>query len=129
MRLGRHFLGTTWPKNAHPRERTCSTRAYFVLLVSNPSNGPATGRALNTNNSIDGLPVIDPQASGYSQRQRDLLFRTIEDQFHAIPDVKNIGISLYTPMEANTWSNGLLGPATLHCAKLQLCTIRRKIAP
>jgi macrolide transport system ATP-binding/permease protein len=50
---------------------------------------------------------INPQAAGYSQTQLELLYRTIEDRFHAIPGVKNVGISLYTPMEDNNWSTGV----------------------
>ncbi len=50
---------------------------------------------------------INPQAAGYSQRQLESLYRTIEERFHAIPSVKNVGISLYTPMEDNNWGTGI----------------------
>ena len=50
---------------------------------------------------------INPQAAGYSQTQLESLYRTIEDRFHAIPGVKNVGISLYTPMEDNNWGTGI----------------------
>jgi macrolide transport system ATP-binding/permease protein len=50
---------------------------------------------------------INPQAAGYSQKQLELLYRTIEERFHGIPGVKNVGISIYTPMEANNWSTGV----------------------
>jgi predicted permease len=35
------------------------------------------------------------------------LYRTIEDRFHAIPGVRKVGISLYTPMEDNNWGTGI----------------------
>ncbi|MBV9781394.1 MAG: ABC transporter permease, partial [Acidobacteriaceae bacterium] len=50
---------------------------------------------------------INPQAAGYSQRQLELLYRTIEERFHAIPGVKKVGISIYTPMEDNNWGTGI----------------------
>lgn len=50
---------------------------------------------------------INPQAAGYSQTQLASLYRTIEERFHTIPGVKNVGISLYTPMEDNNWGTGI----------------------
>ena len=41
------------------------------------------------------------------QTQVESLYRTIEDQFHAIPGVVKVGISTYTPMEDNNWSNSV----------------------
>jgi macrolide transport system ATP-binding/permease protein len=31
----------------------------------------------------------------------------MEERFHALPGVKRVGISTYTPMEDNNWSNGV----------------------
>ena len=50
---------------------------------------------------------IDPQAAGYAATQLEPLYRMIEQRFHALPGVKNVGISTYTPMEDNNWSNGV----------------------
>jgi predicted permease len=50
---------------------------------------------------------INPQAAGYSQRQLEALYRTIEERFHGIPGVKNVGITIYTPMEDNNWGTGI----------------------
>jgi predicted permease len=50
---------------------------------------------------------FNPQAAGYSPAQVEALYRTIEDRFHAIPGVQKIGISSYTPMEANNWGDGV----------------------
>jgi macrolide transport system ATP-binding/permease protein len=46
---------------------------------------------------------INPQAAGYATPQVEALYRTIEDRFHAIPGIEKVGISTYTPMEANNW--------------------------
>jgi predicted permease len=51
---------------------------------------------------------INPQAAGYKVSQLETLYRTMEDRFHAIPGVVKVGISNYTPMEDNNWSNGLV---------------------
>jgi macrolide transport system ATP-binding/permease protein len=50
---------------------------------------------------------INPQAAGYSQTQLEALYRTMEERFHTVPGVMKVGISNYTPMEDNNWSNGI----------------------
>ena len=50
---------------------------------------------------------INPQAAGYSQTQLESLYRTMEQQFHALPGVVNVGICTYTPMEDNNWGEGI----------------------
>ena len=50
---------------------------------------------------------INPQAAGYSQTQLEVLYRTMEERFHAVPGVVKVGISNYTPMEDNNWNNGI----------------------
>jgi macrolide transport system ATP-binding/permease protein len=50
---------------------------------------------------------FNPQAAGYSPAQVEALYRTIEDRFHAIPGIRKIGISSYTPMEANNMGRGV----------------------
>jgi macrolide transport system ATP-binding/permease protein len=50
---------------------------------------------------------FNPQAAGYSPAQVEALYRTIEERFHAIPGVQKVGISTYTPMEANNWGDGI----------------------
>ncbi len=42
---------------------------------------------------------FSPHAAGYSQRQLGALYRSVEDQFHAISGVEKVGIATYTPME------------------------------
>jgi predicted permease len=50
---------------------------------------------------------ISPQAAGYSQRQVEALYRTMEERFHALPGVENVGVSTYTPMEDNNNSSSV----------------------
>jgi macrolide transport system ATP-binding/permease protein len=50
---------------------------------------------------------INPQAAGYPQTQLEALYRTMEERFHTVPGVMKVGISNYTPMEDNNWSNGI----------------------
>ncbi|ADV80889.1 ABC transporter permease [Terriglobus saanensis] len=50
---------------------------------------------------------FNPQAAGYSPAQVETLYRTIEERFHAIPGVQKVGISAYTPMEADNWGDGV----------------------
>jgi predicted permease len=50
---------------------------------------------------------INPQAAGYTQRQLEALYRTMEERFHGLPGVVKVGISAYTPMEANNWGTGV----------------------
>lgn len=59
---------------------------------------------------------INPQTAGYSQRQLGDLYRTIEERFHALPGVQEVGISSYTPMEDNNngWSVQVQGKPDPH---------------
>ena len=50
---------------------------------------------------------IDPQAAGYSQRQLESLYQTMERTFHGLPGIEKVGICTYTPMENNNWSEGI----------------------
>jgi predicted permease len=50
---------------------------------------------------------FDPQAAGYAPAQVEALYRTIEERFHTISGVKKVGISSYTPMEANNEGEGV----------------------
>ena len=51
---------------------------------------------------------INPQAAGYKVGQLETLYRTMQDRFHALPGVVKVGLSNYTPMEDNNWSNGVV---------------------
>ena len=51
---------------------------------------------------------INPQAAGYSQTQLEALYRTIEQRFHSLSGIKNVGIAMYTAMEDNNWGTGIV---------------------
>jgi predicted permease len=63
----------------------------------------STDMKLETKNRY--IVHINPQAAGYSQTQLEALYRTMEERFHALPGVANVGIASYTPMEDNNWTN------------------------
>src|SRR3974390_28257 len=50
---------------------------------------------------------VNPQAAGYSQRQLEALYRTIEQRFHSLPGIVNVGLATYSPMEDNNWGTGI----------------------
>jgi predicted permease len=50
---------------------------------------------------------FNPQAAGYLPTNVEALYRTIEDQFHALPGVVKVGIATYTPMEDNNWGTSV----------------------
>ncbi|HYK36391.1 ABC transporter permease [Alloacidobacterium sp.] len=59
----------------------------------------STNMRLETKNRY--IVHFNAQTAGYAQTQVEALYRTMEDRFHAIPGVKRVGISSYTPMEDN----------------------------
>ncbi len=50
---------------------------------------------------------IDPQMAGYKAEQADAFFRQLHDTLAAIPGVKAVTWSLYSPMEGDNWGNGV----------------------
>jgi len=82
-----------------------------VLLVGAGLFAQSLGKLQNTNMKLDAanryIVHINPQAAGYTTTQVEALYRTIADNFHAIPGVVKVGISTYTPMEQNNWSRGM----------------------
>jgi macrolide transport system ATP-binding/permease protein len=84
----------------------------LVLLIGAGLFSQSLNKLQHTNLRLDSrnryIVHINPQAAGYSAMQLEALYRTIEQRFHALPGVKKVGISLYTPMEDNNWSTGVL---------------------
>jgi macrolide transport system ATP-binding/permease protein len=62
---------------------------------------------LKLNSTNRYIVHFNPQAAGYSPAQVEALYRIIAERFHAIPGVQKVGISTYTPMEANNWGDGV----------------------
>ncbi|HTV81514.1 MAG TPA: ABC transporter permease [Acidobacteriaceae bacterium] len=46
---------------------------------------------------------IDPQMAGYQAPQTDAFFRQLHDTLAAIPGVRNVTYSTYSPMEGDNW--------------------------
>jgi predicted permease len=99
----------------------------LVLLVSAGLYSQSLSRLehsdLNLESTNRYVVHFNPQAAGYSQRQVGDLYRSIEEQFHAIPGIEKVGLSSYTPMEDNNngWSVQVEGKPELN---LQSSNIR-----
>jgi macrolide transport system ATP-binding/permease protein len=83
----------------------------LVLLVGAGLFSQSLNKLQSTDLKLDAknryIVHINPQAAGYSQTQLEALYRTIEQQFHALPGIRRVGICTYTPMEDNNWSTGV----------------------
>ena len=83
----------------------------LVLLVGAGLFSQSLNKLQHTDLKLDSrnryIVHINPQAAGYSQTQMESLYRTMEQQFHALPGVVNVGICTYTPMEDNNWGQGI----------------------
>jgi predicted permease len=83
----------------------------LVLLVGAGLFSTSLNKLQHTNLRLDAknryIVHVNPQAAGYAAPQLESLYRSIEERFHALPGVKHVGISLYTPMEDNNWSDGV----------------------
>ena len=83
----------------------------LVLLVTAGLFSQSLAKLKSTDLKLESknryIVHIDAQAAGYSQLQLEALYRTMEQRFHAVPGVKNVGLSSYTPMEDNNWSNAV----------------------
>ncbi|MGA7109881.1 MAG: ABC transporter permease [Terracidiphilus sp.] len=81
----------------------------LVLLVGAGLFSQSLNRLQNTDLKLDArnryVVHINPQAAGYAGIQLEALYRTMEDSFHAVPGVMRVGISTYSPMEDDRWSN------------------------
>jgi hypothetical protein len=83
----------------------------LVLLVGAGLFSQSLSKLESTDLKLDAtnryIVHINPQAAGYSQTQVEALYRTMEERFHAMPGVVKVGISNYTPMEDDNWSNSI----------------------
>jgi macrolide transport system ATP-binding/permease protein len=91
----------------------------LVLLVGAGLFAQSLNKLESTDLKLDArnryIVHINPAAAGYSQTQLEALYRTMEDRFHALPGVRKVGISSYTPMEDdnNGWSVQVQGQPDL----------------
>jgi predicted permease len=77
----------------------------LVLLVSAGMFSRSLYKLQNTDLMLDTknryIVHINPEAAGYSPKQVEALYRTVEERFHALQGVEKVGISSYTPMEGD----------------------------
>ena len=50
---------------------------------------------------------IDPQMAGYKPSQLEALYRQLHENLAAIPGIKQVSFSLYSPMEGDNWGEGV----------------------
>jgi len=83
----------------------------LVLLVGAGLFSQSLNKLQNTDLKLQTenryIVHINPQAAGYSQRQLEILYHTMEGRFHALPGVVKVGIVTYTAMEDNNWSDSI----------------------
>jgi macrolide transport system ATP-binding/permease protein len=83
----------------------------LVLLVAAGLFAQSLTKAESVDMRLDAtnryIAHINPQAAGYKTTEVEPLYQTIVDRFHALPGVVKVGLSTYTPMEANNWGSGV----------------------
>jgi macrolide transport system ATP-binding/permease protein len=79
------------------------TALSLVLLVGAGLFAVSLNKLQNTDMKLESknryIIHIDPQAAGYLPSQVGVLYRSVEERFHAVPGVMTVGISSVTPME------------------------------
>ena len=74
-----------------------------VLLVGAGLFAQSLGRLQKTDMKLESknryIVYFYAQTAGYKATKLPALYRTLEEQFHAIPGVVKVGLSTYTPME------------------------------
>jgi len=50
---------------------------------------------------------IDPESAGYKPAQLQGLYDEITEKFHAIPGVQQVGLGGYSPLEGDSWGEGV----------------------
>jgi predicted permease len=92
----------------------------LVLLIVAGLFLQSLNKARSTDMKLDAtnryIIHINPQAAGYKTTEVEALYRTVEDRFHAVPGVVNVGLATYTPMEENNSSTPvkIQGESDLH---------------
>jgi predicted permease len=83
----------------------------LVLLIAAGLFAQSLNKAENVDMKLNArnryIAHINPQAAGYKNTEVEPLYQTIVDQLHSIPGVLKVGLSTYTPMEANNWGSGV----------------------
>jgi len=75
------------------------------LLTRSLSNMQHQNFGFDTRNRY--ILHIDPQMAGYKPEQLEALYRQLHENFNAIPGVKQVSFSMYSPMEGDNWGEGV----------------------
>jgi predicted permease len=75
------------------------------LLARSLSNMQHQDFGFNTANRY--ILHIDPQMAGYTPAHLEALYRQLHVNLAAIPGVKQVSFSMYTPMEGDNWGEGV----------------------
>ena len=83
----------------------------LVLLVAAGLFAQSLTKAENVNMKLEAtnrfIVHFNPQGASYKTTEVEVLYQNIVDRFHVIPGVLKVGVSTYTPMEANDWNSGV----------------------
>ncbi len=80
----------------------------LVLLVGAGLLGKSLNKlehqefGLETTNRV--VIHMNPLKAGYKPEQLQGLYQQIEDRFHSLPGVERVGLTVYTPLEGDSWS-------------------------
>ncbi len=80
----------------------------LVLLVGAGLLGKSLNKlehqdfGLETTNRV--IIHMNPLKAGYKPAQLQGLYQQIEDRFHSLPGVERVGLTIYTPLEGDSWS-------------------------
>ncbi len=53
---------------------------------------------------------LDPLGAGYRPERLAALHQALEAQFAAIPGMQNVGLAMYSPLDGNSWTDGVFIP-------------------
>ncbi|ADV84136.1 ABC transporter permease [Terriglobus saanensis] len=80
----------------------------LVLLVGAGLLGMSLNHLQHQNFGLEAenrvVVTMNPLKAGYKPERLQGLYSQIEDRFHAMPGVKHVGLTLYTPLCGDTWS-------------------------
>jgi predicted permease len=79
--------------------------AGAILMTRSLSNLQNQNFGLQTANRY--VFHLDPAGAGYSNDRLAPLYRQIEDRFSALPGLKSVALSMYSPLEGDNWSEGV----------------------
>ena len=79
-----------------------------VLLIGAGLLGKSLNKLQHQNLGLEAenrvIVDMNPLKAGYKPEQLQGLYQQIEDKFHAMPGVEHVGLTLYTPLNGDSWS-------------------------